>query len=127
MREIAEIVVLGFVVAGVINAVVNKEAIARYLGGTLTLSNLRGATSDVVTPLCCCSVIPTAMALYRVSSRRGPACGFLIATPWFNRYGLAALVIFLGPRMALAVAGSAVLIGFAAGVLIDLIVPRLRN
>jgi len=49
VREIAEIVVLGFVVAGVINAAVNKEAIARYLGGTLTLSNLRGATSDVVT------------------------------------------------------------------------------
>ncbi len=63
------------------------------------------------------------MALYRVGSRRGPACAFLIATPWFNWYSLAALVIFLGPRMALAVAGSAVLIGFAAGVLIDLIVP----
>ncbi len=33
-------------------------------------------------------------------------------------------MIFLGPRVALAVAGSAVLIGFVAGVLIDLIVPR---
>jgi len=124
LREITEIVVLGFVVAGVINAVVNKEAIARYLGGNLILSNLLGATIGVVTPLCCCSAIPTAMALYRAGSRRGPACAFLIATPWFNWYGLAALVIFLGPRVALAVAGSAVLIGFAAGLLIDLIVPR---
>jgi len=126
LREIAEIVVLGFVVAGVINAVVNKEAVARYLGGNLVLSNLLGATIGVVTPLCCCSAIPTAMALYRAGSRRGPACAFLIATPWFNWYGLTALVIFLGPRVALAVAGSAVLIGFAAGVLIDLIVPRDR-
>ncbi len=124
VREIAEIVVLGFVVAGVINAVVNKDAVARYLGGNLVLSNLLGATIGVVTPLCCCSAIPTAMALYRAGSRRGPACAFLIATPWFNWYGLAALVIFLGPRVALAVAGSAVLIGFVAGVLIDLIVPR---
>ena len=126
VREIAEIVVLGFVVAGVINAVVNKDAVARYLGGALALSNLRGATIGVVTPLCCCSAIPTALALSRAGSRRGPACAFLIATPWFNWYGLAALVIFLGPRVALAVAGSAVLIGFAAGVLIDLIVPRDR-
>jgi len=126
VREIAEIVVLGFVVAGVINAVVNKEAVARYLGGNLVLSNLLGATIGVVTPLCCCSAIPTAMALYRAGSRRGPACAFLIATPWFNWYGLAALVIFLGPRVALAVAGSAVLIGFVAGVFIDLIVPRDR-
>lgn len=124
VREIAEIVVLGFVVAGVINAVVNKEAVARYLGGNLVLSNLLGATIGVVTPLCCCSAIPTAMALYRAGSRRGPACAFLIATPWFNWYGVAALVIFLGPRVALAVAGSAVLIGFAAGLLIDLLVPR---
>jgi uncharacterized membrane protein YraQ (UPF0718 family) len=125
LREIAEIIVLGFVVAGVITAVINKEAVARHLGGrNLLLSNLLGATIGVVTPLCCCSAIPTAMALYRAGSRRGPACAFLIATPWFNWYGLAALVIFLGPHVALAVAGSAVLIAFSAGLLIDLLGPR---
>ena len=125
VREIAEIVVLGFVVAGVITAVVDKDAVARYLGGGgLMLSNLLGATVGVVTPLCCCSAIPTAMALYRAGSRRGPACAFLIATPWFNWYGLAALVIFLGPRVAVAVAGSAVLVAFLAGLLIDLLGPR---
>jgi uncharacterized membrane protein YraQ (UPF0718 family) len=125
LREIAEIIVLGFVVAGVITAVINKEAVARHLAGrSLLLSNLLGATIGVVTPLCCCSAIPTAMALYRAGSRRGPACAFLIATPWFNWYGLAALVIFLGPRVALAVAGCAVLIAFGAGLLIDLLGPR---
>ena len=125
VREIVEIVVLGFVVAGVITAVVNKDGVARYLGGRgLILSNLLGATIGVVTPLCCCSAIPTAMVLYRAGSRRGPACAFLIATPWFNWYGLAALVIFLGPRVAAAVAGSAVLIAVLAGLLIDLLGPR---
>jgi len=124
LREIAEIVVLGFVVAGVINAVVNKDAVAHYLGGNAILANLLGATIGVVTPLCCCSAIPTAMALYRAGSRRGPACAFLIATPWFNWYGLTALIIFLGPRVALAIAGSAVLIGFLTGLLVDLVGPR---
>ncbi len=124
LREITEIVVLGFVVAGIINAVVNKDAVARYLGGNLLLANLLGATIGVVTPLCCCSAIPTAMALYRAGSRRGPACAFLIATPWFNWYGLTTLVIFLGPRGALTVAGSAVLVAFVAGLLIDLLGPR---
>jgi uncharacterized protein len=124
LREIAEIVLLGFVVAGVINAVVNKDAVARYLGGNLVLANLLGSTIGVVTPLCCCSAIPTAMALYRAGSRRGPACAFLIATPWFNWYGLTALIIFLGPRVALAIAGSAVLIGFVTGLFVDLFVPR---
>jgi len=64
LHDIAEIVVLGFVVAGIIDAVVNKAAIARYLGGTLIGANLLGATIGIVTPLCCCSAIPTAMALY---------------------------------------------------------------
>jgi uncharacterized membrane protein YraQ (UPF0718 family) len=58
------------------------------------------------------------MALYRAGSRRGPACAFLIATPWFNWYGLTALLLFLGPRATLAVAGSAVLIAFSAGLLL---------
>jgi uncharacterized protein len=124
LRELAEIVVVGFVVAGVINAVVNKEAVARYLGGSPVAANLLGATIGIVTPLCCCSAIPTAMALYRAGSRRGPACAFLIATPWFNWYGLTALLLFLGLRATLAVAGSAVVIAFSAGLLIDLVGSR---
>jgi hypothetical protein len=40
----AEIAVLGFVVAGTLNAVVNMRAVARYLGGTIVLSNLVGPT-----------------------------------------------------------------------------------
>jgi uncharacterized membrane protein YraQ (UPF0718 family) len=124
LRELAEVVVVGFVVAGVIDAVVDKEAVARYLGGPPVIANLLGATIGIVTPLCCCSAIPTAMALYRAGSRRGPACAFLIATPWFNWYGLTALLLFLGPHATLVVAGSAVLIAFSVGLLIDLFGTR---
>jgi uncharacterized membrane protein YraQ (UPF0718 family) len=74
--------VLGFVVVGVINAVVNKDAVAHYLGGHLVRANALGATIGVITPLCCCSAIPTAIALYHAGSGRGPAYAFLIATPW---------------------------------------------
>lgn len=124
LRELAEIVVVGFVIAGVINAMVNKAAVARYLGGSPVVANLLGATIGIVTPLCCCSAIPTAMMLYRAGSRRGPACAFLIATPWFNWYGLTALILFLGLRTALAVAGAAVLIAFSVGLLLDLVDAR---
>lgn len=123
LREVAEVVLVGFVIAGVINSVVNREAIVRYLGRNLIVSNLLGALIGVVTPLTCCSSIPTALTLYRAGSRRGPACAFLIATPWFNWYGLTALVIFLGLRVSLAIAVSAVLIAFMTGVLIDLVIP----
>lgn len=124
LRELAEIVVVGFVIAGVINAVVNKQAVARHLGGSPVVANLLGATIGIVTPLSCCSAIPTAITLYRAGSRRGPACAFLIATPWFNWYGVTALLLFLRPRATLAVVGSAVLIAFSVGLLIDLVATR---
>lgn len=123
VREVAEVVLIGFVIAGLLDAVVNKQAVVRYLGGNIVTSNLLGATIGVVTPLCCCSAIPTALTLYRAGSRKGPACAFLIATPWFNWYGLIALVIFLGVRVSLAIAASAVVIGFCTGVLIDCVSP----
>jgi hypothetical protein len=85
LREFAQLAVLGFV--GPFHAVVNRRAVARYLGGSVVLSNLLGTTTGIVTPLCCYSAIPTAMALYRTGNRRGPACAFLIATPWFKRLG----------------------------------------
>ena len=122
LREFAEVAVLGFFVAGILNAVVNKAAVARHLGGSTVGANALAVTWGFLMPLCCCSGIPTALTLYRSGSRRGPACAFLIAVPWFNWYGLTALIIFLGWRAGLIVSLSAVTVGFVAGMLIDIVV-----
>jgi uncharacterized protein len=121
LREFAEVALLGFFLAGIINAVVNKKMVASRLGGNAFGANALAAVWGFVTPLCCCSGIPTALTLYRAGCRRGPACAFLIAVPWFNWYGLTALVIFLGWQGGLAVSVSAVVVGFLAGVVIDMI------
>jgi len=128
LREFAEVAILGFFVAGILNAIVNKAAVARHLGGSVVGANALAATWGFLMPLCCCAGVPTALTLYRSGSHRGPACALLIAVPWFNWYGLAALVIFLGWRAGLIVSLSAVMVGFLAGVLIDTVVdhsPRL--
>lgn len=39
-----QVVLIGFVIAGVLDAVINKLAVVRYLGGNLISSNLLGAT-----------------------------------------------------------------------------------
>lgn len=124
LREFAEVAVLGFFVAGILNAIVNKAAVARHLGGSIVGANALAATWGFLMPLCCCSGIPTALTLYRSGSHRGPACAFLIAVPWFNWYGLTALVIFLGWRAGLIVSLSAVVVGSLAGVLIDTVIGR---
>lgn len=124
LREFAEVAVLGFFLAGILNAAVNKAAVARHLGGNIVGANALAATWGFLMPLCCCAGIPTALTLYRSGSRRGPACAFLIAVPWFNWYGLTALIIFLGWRAGAIVSLSAVTIGFVAGLLIDTVVGR---
>jgi uncharacterized membrane protein YraQ (UPF0718 family) len=124
LREFAEVALLGFFPAGLINAVVNKQVVARRLGGNVVGANALAAVWGFVTLLCCCAGIPTALTLYRSGSRRGPACAFLIAVPWFNWYGLTALVIFLGWRVGLIVSLSAVTVGFVTGIVIDTIVGR---
>ncbi|HKC74778.1 MAG TPA: hypothetical protein VKF37_11320 [Chloroflexota bacterium] len=43
--EVTEIAALGFVIAGILNAVVNTRAVARYLGGDVDLSNPLGPTT----------------------------------------------------------------------------------
>lgn len=118
--EFAEVAVLGFFVAGLLQAVIRPDALRRLVGGGVLRSNFAGATAGFLTPLCCCTAIPTAIELYRTTGRRGPACAFLIATPWFNWYGLIALVVFLGWPLAGAIAASGVLIGVTTGLLVDL-------
>jgi uncharacterized protein len=124
LREFAEVALLGFFLAGIINAAVNKDVVARHLGRHVLGANALATVWGFLVPLCCCSGIPTALTLYRAGSRRGPACAFLIAVPWFNWYGLTALVIFLGWRAGLAVSLSAVVVGFVAGVAIDAVGDR---
>ncbi|GEM_PF-5893279 len=117
--EFAEVAVLGFFVAGLLQAVVRPDALRRLVGGGPLRSNLAGATAGFLTPLCCCTAIPTAIELHRATGRRGPACAFLIATPWFNWYGLIALVVFLGWPLAVAIAACGVSIGAVTGLLVD--------
>ncbi|OYV77052.1 MAG: hypothetical protein B7Z66_06455 [Chromatiales bacterium 21-64-14] len=125
--EFAEVAVLGFFAAGLLQAVVRPDALRRLVGGGALRSNLAGATAGFLTPLCCCTAIPTAIELYRATGRRGPACAFLIATPWFNWYGLIALAVFLGWPLAGAIAGCGVMIGTMTGLLVDLLGSPARS
>jgi uncharacterized membrane protein YraQ (UPF0718 family) len=127
LKEIAEVGILGFFVAGLFHAYVRKEAVLRLLGAGGIKSTALASVMGLVTPLCCCSAIPTALSLYRNGSGRGPACAFLIATPWFNFYGLTALSIFLGVPLALLIGLSSVVIAFLTGLLIDRLTPGRRS
>lgn len=117
--EFAEVAVLGFFVAGLLQAVIRPNALQQMVKGGLLRSNSVAAISGFATPLCCCTAIPTAVELYRATGRRGPASAFLIATPWFNWYALVALFVFLGWRFALSISLCAVVIAIVTGMAVD--------
>ncbi|AOV17647.1 hypothetical protein BJI67_11775 [Acidihalobacter aeolianus] len=119
--QFAEVAVLGFFFAGLLQAVIRPQALQSMVRGGVLRSNAVASVAGFATPLCCCTAIPTAVELYRATGRRGPASAFLIATPWFNWYALVALFVFLGWRFALSIALSAVLIALATGVAVDLL------
>ena len=70
LREFVEVALVGFFIAGLINAAINKEAVARRLGRNIVWANALASVWGFLTPLCCCSGVPTAMSLYRFSNRR---------------------------------------------------------
>lgn len=124
LKEIAEVAVLGFFVAGLFNAYIRKETIIEHLGKGGIRGNAIASVVGFIMPLCCCSAIPTAITLYRRGAGRGPACAFLIATPWFNFYGFASLAIFLGWRVAIFVSLASVVIAFCSGMIIDVFTSK---
>ena len=92
LKEFAEVAVLGFFIAGILNAVVNKAAVVRHLGGSIVGANALAATWGFLMPLCCCSGIPTALTLYRSGSHRGPAglrffdCSAMVQVVWSHSF-----------------------------------------
>src|SRR6516225_9678815 len=92
LKEFAEVAVLGFFIAGILNAVVNKAAVVRHLGGSIVGTNALAATWGFLMPLCCCSGIPTALTLYRSGSHRGPAglrffdCSAMVQVVWSHSF-----------------------------------------
>ena len=79
--EFAEVAVLGFFVAGLLQAVIRPDALRRLVGGGVLRSNFAGATAGFFTPLCCCTAIPTAIELYRTTGRRPPSAAARPAGP----------------------------------------------
>ncbi|MCC7452969.1 MAG: permease, partial [Crocinitomix sp.] len=57
--EMSPYLLLGFLIAGILNVVVTKKLVTRYLGKRGIWSSVKAAILGVPLPLCSCGVIPT--------------------------------------------------------------------
>jgi uncharacterized membrane protein YraQ (UPF0718 family)/copper chaperone CopZ len=111
--EMAPYLLLGFLIAGLLNGLFSKEWLQRQLGKPGWGSSIKAALFGVPLPLCSCGVIPTGVSLHKKGASKGATTSFLISTP---QTGIDSILITYG-MMGWAYAIVRPIIAFITGIL----------
>lgn len=79
--QMSPYLLLGFLFAGILNVVITKDRISRYLGKKGIWSSVKATLLGIPLPLCSCGVIPTGISFYKNGAGKGATNSFLISTP----------------------------------------------
>ncbi|WP_168380870.1 SO_0444 family Cu/Zn efflux transporter [Modicisalibacter radicis] len=115
---------LGLVVAGLMQALLDANRLARHLGGEGLWPSVKAALLGAPLPLCSCGVIPAALGLRRSGASRGSTASFLIATPETGVDSIALSYALLGPLLTIVRPVAAIVSAITAGVLTSVSEPR---
>ncbi|WP_461208932.1 SO_0444 family Cu/Zn efflux transporter [Desulfocurvus sp. DL9XJH121] len=120
LNEAAPWVLLGFLVAGLIKALVPDDFIAKHLGKPGMGSVLKASALGVPIPLCSCGVVPAAAGLRRQGAGKGATAAFMISTPETGADSMAVTWALLDPVMTVVRPVAAFITAMAAGAAINL-------
>lgn len=101
LNEMSPYILLGFFVAGLMQAFVPQSTMSRHLSGTGLSAVVKAAALGVPLPLCSCGVLPTAIAMRRAGASKAASTSFLIATPQTGVDSIAATWSLLGPAFSI--------------------------
>jgi len=110
--EMAPYLLLGFLIAGLLNGLFSKEWLQKQLGKPGWGSSIKAALFGVPLPLCSCGVIPTGVSLHKKGASKGATTSFLISTP---QTGIDSILITYG-MMGWAYAIVRPIIAFITGI-----------
>lgn len=110
--EMAPYLLLGFLIAGLLNGLFSKEWLQKQLGKPGWSSSIKAALFGVPLPLCSCGVIPTGVSLHKKGASKGATTSFLISTP---QTGIDSILITYG-MMGWAYAIVRPIIAFITGI-----------
>ncbi len=79
--EMAPYLLLGFLIAGLLNGVFSKDWLQRKLGQPGFASSVKASLFGIPLPLCSCGVIPTGVSFHQNGASKGATTSFLISTP----------------------------------------------
>ncbi len=114
-RLMAPYLLLGFLLAGILHALVPRVWVARHLGGRGMASAIKAAVVGTPLPLCSCGVIPFADLLKRQGASRPAITSFLISTPQTGVDSILASYAVLGLPLALWKVVTALVSGVIGG------------
>ncbi|MCF8374470.1 MAG: permease [Bacteroidales bacterium] len=80
-NEMAFWLLIGFLFAGILNVLISKSIIYKYLGKNNFRSILNATLLGIPLPLCSCGVIPTGVAFHKNGASKPASVSFLISTP----------------------------------------------
>lgn len=115
LLESAPWLLMGYVIAGIINVMVPKQWINKYLGGEGPSYIVKAALIGAPLPLCSCGVIPAAMGIHRAGASKGATASFLVATPETGVDSISLSYALMGPIMAIARPVSAIVSAIVSG------------
>jgi hypothetical protein len=88
--------IIGFVVAGVVDEFVSRERLLRYFGANDLLSLVRAVASGFLVSACSCGAIPLAAMLRSRGASTATTLAFLFAAPWLGVPMLLVYISFIG-------------------------------
>lgn len=122
--ESAPWLLVGYLLAGIINEIVPASWVRKQLASSSWLSVIKGALIGAPLPLCSCGVIPAAVAIRKAGASRGATASFLVSTPETGVDSVAFSWAVLGPLYAIVRPIAAVFSALATGLLVNVLNTR---
>jgi uncharacterized membrane protein YraQ (UPF0718 family) len=122
--DMAPFLILGFLLAGVLNQVMKPTWLTRRLAGddfkSVAIASLIGAPL----PLCSCSVLPVAASMRRSGASKGATSSFVIATPETGVDSVLVSWALLDPFLTIARPLGALVSAMGVGSIVNWLVRR---
>jgi hypothetical protein len=115
LRDTALWLVIGFLVAGIIQEFIPARILLRYFGKNDWQSLARASLAGLAVSVCSCGAIPLSVTLRQKGASTATALTFLLATPWAGLVQLFILNGFIGPKNTLIFFISAIITAFFSG------------
>ena len=122
--ESALFILVGFLVAAILDVLLTGRKIIESLSGTGARSVFLATLIGAPLPLCSCSVLPTAVTLRKRGAGKGATLSFLVSTPETSITSVLLTYALLGPLMAVFRPIAACLTALTAGLVENAVEQR---